>query len=484
MSRRLRSLTLLCATAALSACAVGPNYRTPKSPVSPAGAEFVGAPLLENSAGAIDPLWWHQFQDPLLDELIDSALRANYSIAAANARLREARALRRESGLDLLPTVRANASYNDVRQSAAGVPPGTPFVRDYELYDASFDATWELDLFGRVRRLNQSARAAAQAAEASRNDVVLSVIAEVARNYFELRGAQNRLGVAQRNADYQAQALKLVSARLDAGRGTVLDTSRAEAQVETTLASVPPLEADVSRALHRIEVLTAQVPGALTTKLGSPAAALPPLPAMVGLGKPEELLRRRPDVRVAERQLAAASARVGVAVADLFPRVTLNGSIGLSAPEFSQLDDHGNDTRRFGPSLTWAFLDLGRVYQQIRAAGARSETALADYQQTVLGALEDTENALSDYARERRRLEHLQLAARASVNAADLATQRFEGGIADFLTALDAYRTSLEAENLLAESQTDAATKLIALYKALGGGWEVIQSPPPPAATP
>jgi outer membrane protein, multidrug efflux system len=473
--RKLPLLSLSMLAGVLAGCAVGPNYHAPKLPVSPTGGEFVGAPLLENSGAAIDPQWWHQFKDPLLDELIDAAVKANYSIVAANARLREARALRRESRLDLLPTVRANASYSDVRQSAGGIPPGTPFVRDYELYDASFDATWELDLFGRVRRVNQSARAAAQAAEASRNDVVLSVIAEVARNYFELRGAQNRLGVAQRNADYQSQALKLVSARLDAGRGTVLDTSRAEAQVENTLASVPPLEADVARALHRIEVLTAQVPGALTAKLASQALPLPPLPANIGLGKPEELLRRRPDVRTAERQLAGASARVGVAVADLFPRITLNGSLGLSAPEFGQLDDHGNDTRRFGPSLTWAFLDLGRVYQQIRAADARSDAALADYQQTVLGALEDTENALSDYARERRRLEHLQQAARASVSAANLATQRFEGGIADFLTALDAYRTSLEAEDLLAESQTAAATKLVALYKALGGGWEVIQ---------
>ncbi|MEO7773374.1 MAG: efflux transporter outer membrane subunit [Steroidobacteraceae bacterium] len=471
----LRSLSLVCASALLAACAAGPNYRTPKPPATIA-AEFIGKDLLAATDAAIDLTWWKQFNDPLLDELIDTAVKASYSVAAANARLKEARALRRGQFLDFLPTVTANASYGDVRQSGASITPGFP--RDYELYDAGFDATWELDLYGRVRRLNQSARAARDAAEASRNDVALTVISEVARNYFELRGAQNRLAVARRNADYQSQALGLVRSRMDAGRGTQLDTSRAEAQVAVTLSTVPTREADVVRALHRIEVLTAVAPGTLSGKLERTEAKLPPLPPSIALGKPAELLRRRPDVRVAERQLEGASARIGVAVADLFPRITVNGSIGVSAPEFKQLDDHGNDRRSFGPALSWAFLDLGRVYQQIRAAGARNEAALADYQQTVLLALEETENALSDYGRERRRAEYLDQAAKASVNAADLATQRFEGGIADFLTALDAYRTSLDAEDQLAESQTKAATNLIALYKALGGGWEILNAVP------
>ncbi|HEV7632378.1 MAG TPA: efflux transporter outer membrane subunit [Steroidobacteraceae bacterium] len=458
--------------ALLTGCAVGPNYREPKAPV---GEGFAGHELVTAVDTPVQRDWWRLFNDPLLDELVDTALKTNHSLEAANARLKEARASRREQFFDYLPRLGATAGYTNVRQSAGSVPPGTPFIRDYELYDAGFDATWELDLFGRVRRLNQSARAAAEAAEASRNDVRLSVIAEIARNYFELRGAQNQLAVAQRNAENQTSALQLVNSRLDAGRGTLLDTSRAEAQVETTLARVPDLEKDVARAMHRIGVLTGNPPAALVARLSVPAPS-PKLPESVALGAPNELLRRRPDIRVAERQLAAVSARIGVAVADLFPRITVNGDIGLQALRFDALDDHGNDRRSFGPSITWNFLDIGHISQQIKAAGARYEAQLADYQQTVLLALEDTENALSDFSRERRRLEHLDKAAKASVQAADLATQRFEGGVEDFLTALDAYRTALEAEDLLAESQTRAATALVALYKALGGGWEIESS--------
>jgi multidrug efflux system outer membrane protein len=206
-------------------------------------------------------------------------------------------------------------------------------------------------------------------------------------------------------------------------------------------------------------------------------APMPALPATLTLDDPASLLRRRPDMRMAERRLAATSARIGVAIADLFPTITLNGSIGLQALDFNQLDEHGNDYRRFGPALSWAFLDIGRVRQQIKAAGARHEEAYADYEQTVLLALEDVENALSDYSRERRRLAHLSAAAQASVLAADLAAQRFEGGIADFLTALDAYRTALEAEERLAQSQTAAATALVGLYKSLGTS---VAAPPAP----
>jgi multidrug efflux system outer membrane protein len=282
--------------------------------------------------------------------------------------------------------------------------------------------------------------------------------------------------VARNNAENQSRALELVNSRLEAGRGTALDTARATAQVETTLASVPPLEAAVDRAMRRIAVLTGAQPGALTTRLAE-VQDLPALPATVSLGSPEALLRRRPDIRTAERQLASATAAIGVQVADLFPRITIDASIGLTAPRLSQLDDPGNDRRSFGPSLSWGLLDFGHVYQRIRAAGARNAESLANYEQTVLLALEETENALSDFARERQRLEHLTRAAAASREAADLAGQRFEGGVSDFLTALDAYRTSLEAEDQLAISRTRTATALVTIYKALGGGWDI--APPP-----
>jgi multidrug efflux system outer membrane protein len=461
---------------ALAGCAVGPNYREPEIDVAD---EFAAASLLAGEQGAIELQWWRQFNDPLLDELVEEAVRNNRDLAAATARLRAARAQRRERLFDFLPSITGSASYDSVRQSRSGtpgLPPGTAVDRDYELYDAGFDAAWEIDLFGRVRRANESARALAQASAAARNQVVLSVIAEVARNYFELRGAQSQLAVARNNAENQQRALELVNQLFDAGRGTALDTARATAQVETTLATVPPLEAAVDRAMRRIAVLTGQQPGALATRL-TQVQDLPALPETIALGNPEDLLRRRPDIRAAERQLAAATAAIGVQVADLFPRITINAGIGLTAPSFSALDDSGNDRRSFGPALSWGLFDFGHVYQRIRAADARSAEALANYEQAVLMALEETENALSDFARERRRTEHLTRAAEASRTAADLATQRFEGGVSDFLTALDAYRTSLEAEDQLAVSRTRAATSLVTIYKALGGGWEIAPAP-------
>lgn len=472
-ARFARTALLIGVATALAACAVGPNYRRPDTKV---GEVFEAAPLVAPGEGDIDREWWKAFGDPLLDELVATSVTANRDIAAATARLKQARALRRERLFDFLPSVLGSGSYTNNRQSlgtfaAQGLPPGLAIRRDTELFDVGFDATWELDLFGRVRRRNESARAAAQAANASRNQVVLSVIAEVARNYFELRGAQDQLTVARNNASTQSQALELVNSRLEAGSGTALDTSRAIAQVETTLASVPPLEAAVDRSIRRIAVLTGAQPQMLRDRL-TIEQPMPAMPTGLVLGSPEQLLRRRPDIRVAERQLASATADIGVQVADLFPRVTVNAGIGLAAPRIGQLDDARNDRRSFGPALSWGLFDFGHVYQRIRGAGARNAEVLANYEQTVLLALEETENALSDYARERARMEHLSRAADASGSAAELAGQRFEGGVSDFLTALDAYRTSLDAQDQLAVSRTRAATALVAIYKALGGGWE------------
>lgn len=463
---KTRFLPVAAMSLLLGACAVGPDYRQPQPEVADA---FAGAELVEAQAEAPPVQWWKQFGDPLLDELVDEALAANRDIAAAALRLRAARSARKEAGLEYLPTPMVQANGTNVRQSRGGTPGGFEPVREYDLYEAGFDASWEIDLFGSVRRGHEAARAEHGAAVASLEDVRLTVVAELARNYFELRGAQQQLAVAERNARNQQQALDLVQSRMDAGRGTALDAARAEAQVQTTLASVPPLEAAVDRARRRIEVLVGQQPGRLADRLAG-VGAMPVLPGELAIDDPASMLRRRPDVRVAERRLAATSARIGVATADLFPRISLNGAIGYSAQSLGALDDSGNDYSRIGPSVSWAILGYGKIKERIRAAGARHEEAFANYEQAVLLALEDVENSLSGYGRERRRQEHLAAAARASVLAADLATQRFEGGVSDFLTALDAYRTALEAEDRLAASQTAAAAALIATYKALGAG--------------
>jgi len=416
----------------------------------------------------VEVAWWHGFQDEQLTQLVDQALAQNHDIRIATARLREARALRLVTQFDQVPTVTTQETYT--RQRLSKTVAGSR-DRDMELYHAGFDARWEMDFFGRVRRALEASAADVGTAEASRRDVIVSLLGEVARNYFELRGAQNQLAVARQNAENQRQTVELTHALLEAGRGTDLDVSRAEAQLNLTRASIPPLETTIAQAIHRLGVLIGQPPTALVVTLSAPLP-LPSLPALVALGTPDDLLRRRPDIRVAERNLAAATARVGVATADLFPRVTLLGSVGLEAGSLMGFGKGGIDTFMLGPSVFWAAFDLGRVRARIRAADARTEAALAQYEQRVLLALEETENALVDFQRQQARRDLLRASAQASEKAVALARLRYQFGVADFLTVLDAERTLLTAQDLLAASETRTATTLIAVYKALGGGWE------------
>jgi outer membrane protein, multidrug efflux system len=452
----------------LEGCAVGPNYRAPAPVVSETFAR--GG---QTNFSAEEPVltWWLGFHDRQLNELIDQAIATNQDLRIATARLREARALRRQTRFDLFPVPAAGAGYENRRLSQAAVPALSQSQRESELYDVGFDATWELDIFGRVRRSVQAATAEVEAAEATRRDVQVSLVSEVARNYFELRGLQNELDVARRSAVNQRETLQVTQGRLDGGRGTELDVARARAQLNSTLAGIPPLEAEVARALHRLSVLTGRQPSAVVEEL-EVSAPLPDLPPLVAIGKPEDLLRRRPDVRAAERGLAAATARVGMATADLFPRVTFNGRVALEAETLSGLGGAGSESWSFGPRLTWAALDLGHVRARIQAADARTEAALANYERTVLTALEETENALVDFGREQVRRKYLDASAQASATAVELAHQRFDNGATDFLTVLDAERVLLEAQDRLAQSQTRTATALVAVYKSLGGGWE------------
>ena len=495
-------IVLAALAAALVGCAVGPEYRKPDTPLAPqfAGAHQPPAPGTQQpgtqqpgsqqpasgtqtSAGAAagpysgddaQARFWTQFNDPTLDELVDQALAANHDLRIALGRLAEARAVHRHAQFDLAPTVTASGGYTRERLSAAEGLFNQPI--DASFYDAGFDAFWELDLFGRVRRNVQAQSAEVQGAEANLRDAQVSVTAEVARTYFELRGEQTRLAVARRNVDNQRATLQLTEARFDAGRSTELDTSRARAQLSTTLATIGPLDAEITRSIHRLAVLTGREPNALTTQL-SPERDLPALPQITAVGDPAGLLRRRADIRVAERHLAASTALVGVAMADLFPKVTFTGSFSYSA---AQLSDFGSSASRgyvIGPGISWAAFDLGRVRAEVAGSRARADVALATYEQTVLRALQETEDALVTHARTRDSLRDAADAAEASRTAARIARTRYEGGLVDFLDVLDADRTQLESEDRLAQSRTDAATSLIAVYKALGGGW--LMDPPP-----
>jgi len=321
-----------------------------------------------------------------------------------------------------------------------------------------------------VRRGLEASTAQLQSAEASVYATQVSVTAEVARNYFELRGAQQQLEVARRNSENQGETVRITTARLDAGRGTQLDASRAQAQLSATLATIPDLESAVTRSMLRLGVLTGQQPEAVLPQL-SAVRALPTLPVAHDIGTPELLLRRRPDIRVAERNLAASTAEIGVAVGDLFPRITFLGHWGYDAVNSSALGNAGSETFSFGPSISWAAFDLGRVRQKIAQREAAADGALAKYEQTVLQALEETDASLTAYSKAIVKQQHLQTSANASLEAAKLARARYENGVADFLQVLDAERTALAAEDQLARSETQTATALLATYKALGGGF-------------
>ena len=457
----------------LNGCAAGPNFHPPKTEVSAAFANGSQSNMAPASAAVT---WWQGFNDAILNGLVSRAVATNQDLRIATAHVLEARALRSGAVADLFPVANANAGWTKSVSSQDSTPtPLTRSQRESSLYNAGFDATWELDFFGHVRRGIQADTAELAATVATRQDVLVTLISEVARNYFELRGAQNQLAVARGNADNERDTLDVAVAKSKAGRSTELDTARARAQLESTLASIPPLEAAVKHAIHRLGVLTGQQPTALESEL-APSAPIPTLPPLVNIGNPANLLRRRPDIRSAESSLAAATARIGVQTADLFPRVTFNGNLGVQANSVSRLFGNGADTYSFGPSITWAALDLGHVLARIKAAHARADAQLAAYEKTVLNALEETENALVDFGREQVRRDYLRQADRSATQAMALARQRYDGGVDDFLPVLDAQRTQFSIQAQLAQSETRTATSLVAIYKALGGGWEIEQA--------
>jgi NodT family efflux transporter outer membrane factor (OMF) lipoprotein len=462
------SLVALATALFVSACAVGPDHVRPTLPTP---ERFVQAGEAASAAmPAADAEFWRGFGDPLLTRLVDEALSANHDLRIALARYDRANALLRGAKFDHLPTLTAEATASESRASADQLPGLPRAARDGESYDAGIVASWELDLFGRVRRGVEANRAETAASAADLAAVQVAIVGEVARGYLELRGLQERLRVAEENVANQRETLRLVEARFDAGRGTEFDTSRARAQLETTAARVPALQARVATSMHRLAVLTGRTPDALIAELEAPAP-LPVLPHKLDAGTPGELLRRRPDVIAAEHRLHAATARIGVATADLFPRFTLGGLIGSQAIESSALFERDSETRLVALGIDWSFLDIGRVRARIAAADADAAGELARYEQAVLLALEDTENALVGHARARVEDAHLQRAAEDSMRAAELARVRFDAGAADLFEVLDAERTRLQAQDAFADVRTRSAVSAVALYKAMAGGW-------------
>jgi NodT family efflux transporter outer membrane factor (OMF) lipoprotein len=463
----------------LNACASTAAYRAPEVQIPAAFRERLDslAPRAQPSPDAVPmaaadttPVgeYWRSLGDTTLNRLLQQAFGGNLDVEAAASRIRGARAARLEAALDFAPMVTAVAGYTRQRLAGASFPIGGGRFPDQDVWDAGFDASWELDLFGRIRRGVQARGALVGAAEEDFRDVRVSLAAEVARVYFELRGAQEQLAVAQRNGENQRRTLELTRQRLDGGRGTAFDTERAQAQLSLTLSSIPPLEARVAATQYRLGVLVGRPPAAVAGELDS-IAPLPALPTTVAIASPDSLIRRRPDVAAAERRVAAEHAFVGAAKADYLPRLHVGGTAGFTSADFGDLGGDGTFRYAVGPFITWPALNLGRVKARADLAQSLEAEARAQYDQTVLLALEEVESSLVRYRTALGRVERVREAAAASGRAAELARLRFTGGVADFLQVLDAERTQLETEDQLARARADASAAYAALYKALGG---------------
>ncbi len=452
----------------LAACTLGPEYRRPEPPP----VQLSGVPEEGWRTDAADPTWWTRLGDPALEALVQRALAGNRDLRIAVARVQEARALHRGAQLDLLPHVGSVASLT----RADAQPVGGDRRVDTQTAASGLDLAWELDLFGRVRRAAAAADAQVQAAAADLRAAQIGVVAEVVRNYFELRGTERRLAVATQNRSNSVQTLQLTELRLREGAGSELDVLSSRARVAAIEAQIPPLDVSAQRTRHRLAVLLGEPPAVLQTVL-APAPQVR-IAQPIAIGDPATLLRRRPDVAAAERRLAGATARVGVATAELFPRVSVSGFLGFFSGQGTALLGSDAQAWSIAPAITWPALDLASARARLRAADARSVAALAAYEQTVLLALEEAENALIGYAGARRQLVRLAEQAEAARRAEALAQLRFREGASDFLVLLDAQRTRLEAEDALAGGETRVDTAAVAVYRAFAG-WET-----PPAGGP
>lgn len=465
-------LTVCCWIASAPALPQG-NRATSELPgQTPEATLAVGAPATsaESAGGSLE--FFRELRDATLDRLMDEMLRANLDLRAAEARLLGARSARHAAALELAPTGSVGGGYTRQRLSPASFPNTSGSFPDQNIWDVGFDASWELDLFGRLRRNLDAQEAIVAATDAGLRDVRVSLAAELARAYFDLRGAQEQLEVAKRNTENQRRTLELTRQRLDAGRGTGFDTERALAQLSFTLASIPTLEARVAAAQYRIGVLIGRPPVAVAEELKAPAQLPIPPPEMT-IGNPEAMIRRRPDVAAAENQLKAESALVSAAKAEGLPRLSFGGSAGYTAAAFDAIGERGTFRYFLGSKISWPLFDLGRVRAGVAGAHAREEEARAGYEQTLLRAREEIEAALVRYRAARTRVQRIQDAASSSKRAAELAHMRFSDGLGDLLDVLEAERTQLEAEDQSAQARTEAATTYAALYKALGGVWPI-----------
>lgn len=463
MRRALAGATTL-GVLLVSSCRVGPRYERPREDV----------PATWSDTAATDEAppvrWWQTFGDPTLDSLVERAAAHNVDRKVALARVTEARALADVARGGARPSVDASASYARERLSG-NTPQGSFLSGEHDAFRAGIDAAWEIDLFGRNARAIEAAEANVDAARGRSRAVLVSLLAEVARTYVELRGAQRDIQLVNDSLTLSRDTLELNRARFDAGLASELDVARAQSFVSSTEAQLPALDARVRQSIHRLGILLGEQPSALVDELAQPAD-IPAPAAELTAGVPSQLARRRPDIDVAERELASATALQGQAVAELFPRLTLTGSFGQQSEKLGDLLDAQSRSWSIGPNLAAPIFHGGALRASVRAQEARVEQARLQYRQTVLIALQEVEDALAAWTHEVERLRALELAEKSDARAVELSSELYERGLADYFDVLDAQRTQLATRSDVARARVTLASAAIALYKALGGGWE------------
>lgn len=464
----IRFIGCAAALLGLAACTTGPDYRRPDTFESVDWTPDLSEGL---QAGDFDLAWWTGFNDPTLLDLLERAVAGNRDLRAAGARVTRARALRRETAADLQPQVDALGGVTRRRSAVDGNGDG---ARTRTLFDAGLGASWEIDLFGRTRREVEADRARRERTLEERRGVLLGVLGEVARGYYDVRGLQKRISIVRKNIELQSRTCELVEQLHELGEASEFDLTRAKGQLQITRSRMPDLEAARRTGVHRLSVLIGELPSALHDEL-SETDALPPTPKPLPVGQLSDIIRRRPDIRAAERDLAAATADIGAATGEYFPRFLLLGSMGRAGTSAGDLADSGNTRYSFGPQLDWPLFQGGAVRARVEGAEAEQAEALALYEQTLLEAFEDVESALVRYLREREKNALLREALTSQERSVELARSLYNAGEEDFLSVLDAERELINVEDEWVASETLAVLRLITLYSALGGGWEVFE---------
>lgn len=495
-------LPIIVAGALVAGCAVGPDFQRPNAEVPPAWRS-TQAPAEEQvisrpSDAPLDTAWWTSFNDLELVKLEGRVAAANLDLKVASIRLAESRALRSITGAEQFPTLEGNTSLTREQASANGVlslagvgstpasaaaaangtglgvaavPVGSKALAPFNLWQAGFDSSWELDLWGRVRRSVEAADASVESQADARRDLLVSTTAEVARDYIQLRGTQTVHTITLDNLSAAKDIERVTRERMANGLATELDVAEASAQVATESALLPRIEQQEAETINRLSFLLGQPPGALRAELQA-AAPVPPTPPLVPIGLPSELARRRPDIRRAEAELHRATAEIGVAKADFYPGITLSGSASVQALQFERLGDWASHQFAIGPSLTLPIFEGGRLKATLKLRKKQQQEAAVSYQRTVLSAWHEIDNALTAYSAEQQRRNQLQASVARNQKALALAQTQYKGGIGSFLQVLTAERSLLSAQQDLAENTAEISSNLVSLYKALGGGWE------------